>query len=52
LATLAVPAMPGRFSTRTCCFQRSPSFSAITRARMSVWLPAENGTTMRTIWFG
>lgn len=48
LATLAAPAMPGRFSTMTDWFQRSPSFSAIERARMSVMLPAENGTTRRT----
>ncbi len=52
LATPAVPATPGRFSTITCCFHRVLSLSASARARMSVMLPAENGTTIRTIWFG
>src|SRR5262245_39143327 len=44
--------MPGRFSTITCCFQSCESLSAMMRACASVLLPAENGTTMRTIWFG
>jgi hypothetical protein len=48
LATLAVPATPGRFSTITCCFQMSASLSAMIRAWPSVLLPAENGTTIRT----
>ena len=52
LATLAVPAIPGRFSTMTCWFHFVESFSASARARMSVMLPAEKGTTMRTISFG
>ena len=51
-ATLAVPGMPGRFSTINCWPQRSPSFSPMMRARRSVTLPAENGTTRRTAWPG
>jgi len=51
-ATLAVPGMPGRFSTINCWPHRSLSFSAMMRARRSVTLPAENGTTRRTAWFG
>lgn len=52
LAMLLTPAMPGRFSTMTCCFHLAASFSATVRARMSVMLPPENGTTMRTSWVG
>ena len=52
LATLAVPASPGRFSTSTSLLQRCCSFSATTRARTSVMLPAEKGTTRRTICSG
>ena len=48
LATLLAPAMPGRFSTMTCCFHLAASFSATERATMSVRLPAEKGTTSRT----
>ena len=44
----SVPPAPGRFSTTTGCPQRSPSLGPIMRAEMSVALPAENGTTMRT----
>src|SRR6185312_701902 len=36
----------------TCCFQRRPISSAKMRARMSVTLPAPNGTTMVTRWVG
>ena len=44
--------MPGRFSTTTVCFHSLVSSSESTRARLSVLLPAENGTTMRTVWLG
>src|SRR5688572_10485050 len=44
--------MPGRFSTITVCFQRSVSLSATERARMSVMLPAEKGTTRVTLRLG
>ena len=52
VATVAVPGRPGRFSTMTCCFHMPDSLSARMRARPSVMLPAENGTTIRTVWFG
>jgi hypothetical protein len=52
LATEVVPGRPGRFSTITCCFHMSPSFSARMRARLSVMLPAENGTMILTSWLG
>src|SRR5215467_7094128 len=52
LATLEVPARPGRFSTMTCCFQGSESRSAMVRASKLLMLPAENGTTRRTVCLG
>src|SRR5258705_8968760 len=42
-----VPPALGRLSTTTCWPQLSIIFSPTQRARMSVWLPAENGTSMR-----
>src|SRR5882672_11991422 len=42
-----VPPAPARFSTSTGWPQAALSFSPISRAAMSVALPAANGTTMR-----
>src|SRR5215475_8514695 len=44
--------MPGLFSTMTVCFQSDASLSAMPRARMSVLLPAEKGTTVFTVCVG
>ena len=52
LAALATPGTPGRFSTITCWRHVSASFSPTVRARMSVTLPAEIGTMMRTCLIG
>ena len=52
VATEVVPGIPGRFSTSTVWPQAVVSLSATMRARISVELPAENGTTMRTVWLG
>src|SRR6185295_11780530 len=52
LATPAVPARPGRFSTMTCWPHFLAASSAIMRAMISVTLPAPNGTTMVTRWDG
>ncbi len=43
-----VPPALGRLSTTTCWPDFSVIFSPIQRASMSVWLPAANGTSMRT----
>src|SRR5260370_24827525 len=36
----------------TVCFHFRFSLSAISRAKISLMLPAENGTKIRTIWLG
>src|SRR5688500_9897802 len=41
-----LPPAPGRFSTTTCWPSALASWSAITRARMSVDWPGGNGTTI------
>jgi len=51
-STPVTPAAPLLFSTITCCPQRLVSSSARMRAMMSVTLPAPNGTTTVTRWFG
>src|SRR5215212_4171153 len=43
-----MPLPPALFSTTTCCFHTSVSFSAIRRAKMSAAWPGGNGTTKRT----
>ena len=43
-----MPLPPALFSTTTCCFQTSVSFSAIRRAKMSAAWPGGNGTMKRT----
>ena len=55
LATASVPITPpapARFSTTTVWPSAGCSFSAITRAMMSVVPPGGNGTTIRTGRFG
>src|SRR5436305_8391905 len=47
-----VPPAPGRFSTTTGCPQYSESFWPNVRARMSVALPAVNGTMIFTGFVG
>jgi hypothetical protein len=39
-----LPLAPGRFSTTTAEFHRSPSFCPSVRARMSMPVPGVNGT--------
>ena len=52
LAMLCAPAMPGRFSTMTGCPHFDDSRWLMARARISVVLPAEKGTTNFTAAVG